>query len=342
MSGIDMLHLTTTDVQIKDMTSQNFGINCSKKQGGGELPKFTDLSGNTVQCNSIFHFSDVATFDYGLKGLRIILNPSKKFHEYNLLSTGKQFNELMNTVQKQCDNLGIKTDVNQMSIARLDLAKNSVMNFPVHYYSEAFGMVKGKRTRNKENISSYYIGNKQHEVCFYDKQAELIERHKGKYYEVVPENFMRSENRFKKTKQVLKHSNISTLSMLKDVTPLELEDIRKNYLNKIIFNQLKSGHQTVIDWNSEVEFFQNIKTSMPRVYMNHWLMLRSVDELMNDFKTLENLKLFFESCGEKRIVVYRNIKKIQQLIDLSRSYKKQRNDISPSELLDEVVLKFAS
>lgn len=339
MSGIDKLWLTTTDVKVKDLTNLNFGVNATRRQGGAELPRYTDIDGNTLECNSVFHKSKVAVYDYGIKGLRIILNPSKLHHAYNLVSTGNQFNDVINRVEADMKNLGIVADVKKMNIARIDLAKNEQMKYPVNSYHSVFNLVKGKRTENLKNINSYYIGNKQHEVCFYDKALEVMHEHNGKYYEQLPDNFMRCEDRLKKTKQVLKFTGISTLNDLIETAPNELDLIRKTYLQKVIFNRLKLGTQAVINWDTEVDFFQKIKSDMPKKYFLHWLTIRSVDSLMNDFGTLDNVKKFLYHAGENKSAIHKNINRLQDIIFEASKYK---NEIPTTELLDEIVEKFVA
>jgi hypothetical protein len=342
MVGIDKLILTTGDFQVTDLKHPLF-VKKAVTKGDESLPRYTDLKGQTIEANNFFinepHLT--ATYDFNQRhGLRIVFNPSKKIHPYKLSGTGDTLNRISDKITAELNSLGIQTNLDTMNINRIDLAKNCEMSQPLFQYHRAFAMLKGKRTQTKDFGETYYIGNKGHETCFYDKRIELI----GNKISVdeLPDNFMRGENRFKKTMQVKKHTGISTFAELKETKDEYLNECRVKFMTNVIFSRSKLGDQLMINYDSEIEFFKRIKESRKKGYFLYWLSLQAIDGLIYKFGSMKNIERFLFDAGENRKVVWSSMNRLKELSATASLLKNNTDKITASDLLNEIVEKFGS
>jgi hypothetical protein len=342
MSGIDKVILTTSDFQVTDLKHPLF-VKKSVVKGDGELPRYTDLKGQTIEANN-FYINEphlIATYDFNQRhGLRIVFNPSKKTHPYILSGTGDALNRVSDKITAELNSLGLNVNLDSMSINRLDLAKNCEMTYPLWQYQKAFSMLKGKRAQTKEFGDTYYIGNKSHETCFYDKRFELMSNRIN--VSDLPENFMRGENRFKKTNQVKKHTGLNSFHELKNVSDDYLNECRVKFLSDVIFSRSKLGQQLMIDYDSEIQFFKRIKESYKKSYFLYWLSLQAIDGLLMKFGNLKNIEKFLLDAGENRKVVWSSINRLKELSATATLFKSDSEQLTASDLLSEIKLKFAS
>jgi hypothetical protein len=337
--GIDKIALTTKDFRVKDLSNTNiFGRNVSIRQGGAELPIYSDLSENKIEANNFYHNGKCAIYDISHnKGLNIHFNPSKVLHPYNLVSTGTELNSHLQAIKKEMGSIGVLTNLDTMNLSRLDLAKNMEMSHPLLVYQDGFRLLKGKRSDSRTAPDGFYVGNKSHETIFYDKGKELKY---NKVTAITPENYLRAEIRYKKSDAVKRYSTFNNCFDLMSADPTDISGIYKTYLNDVIFSRSKIGTQMLIDFDSEIEIYNNLKAQMPKGYFGYWLQINSIDRLMNMFGSIENVKRFLTDAGENRMTIYRNIERIKELIATRGSLSTKRNEVTPLSLLAEVKQKF--
>jgi hypothetical protein len=342
--GIDKIALTTRDFSVNNITKELFAINPNTKQGGGELPIFTDLSGQKLEANSYNHFSKKIGAYYGVNkhGLKIEFNPSNIYHPYNLITAGEQLNQTYNLIQKDLKNIGINVDLSEMKTTRVDIASQDEMQHHPLIYSNAFRQLNGNRQSKKEEPNSFYFQNKEHQVCFYNKREQLLDKYGNGYELNVPKNFMRAEIRALKSGSVLRNIGIKKASEILLLDFDTCKNIRDDYMNKNIFNLRQLGKQQVINFESELKQWQHTRERFPKGYLKHYLALNGVNELLLRFGGFEGIGLFLREAGESRKVINSHLKYLKTLV-LERAFlTKESNEITTEILIKELAKKFAA
>lgn len=338
--GIDKIELTSTDFSVNEISSKIFGINANTKQGGSELPVYFDLKNNTINANNYYHNGLLASYNVNKRGLMVSFNPSTKYHPYNLISTGGEaLNRIVNEVKKEMASIGINTNLDTAKIVRTDLARNVITESPFPFYQSGFRLLKGKRQSNTEYPDGYLIKNKQHQTILYDKGLKL---ELDKALIEIPKNLMRGEIRATKNKTVNRYFEINNISDLLETPPEQIDSFYKDYLNNTIFKRVQIGEQSVIDFDSEIQLYQTLKARKPKGYFNEWIQLCSIDNLLSMFGSIRGIEQFLIECGESRMTVYRNIKRIETLIQIRGMLTNVRKQRTPTELLHEVQMKLTA
>jgi hypothetical protein len=345
MIGIDKIALHTRDFKPLDLTDASlWGVNANRKQGSiGELPTWKDSKGHEIKANGFHHNTDLFNLTIDYKGCNISFNPSKIKHEYNLLSTGVEFKETISTIETEINKI-CSLDFKNMSLCRFDLARNESMDFPISMYFGGLRLLKGKRSESRNEPEGFYIGNRTHQSIFYNKETGL-KYSLGNSNFITPPNFMRGECRYLKSLSVKRYANgIRNINDLFELSPSDLDLSYKNYFNKVIFVRSKLGLQLKIDWNDEIELFKALKKDKPKGYFSYWLQLNSINNLMDQFGSMQSVKDFISSdeLGESTSARYRNLQKLEQLIALRGQLDKQRNVVNDASLLQEIKQRFVA
>jgi len=345
MIGIDKIALHTRDFKPLDLTDLSvWGVNANRKQGStGELPTWKDSKGHEIKANGFHHNTDLFNLTIDYKGCNIQFNPSKIKHEYNLLSAGTELKETMSTIETEINKV-CGLDFKNMSLCRFDLARNESMDFPISMYFGGLRLLRGKRSESRNEPEGFYIGNRTHQSIFYNKETGL--RYSlGNSNFITPPNFMRGECRYLKSLSVKRYANgIRNINDLFELSPSDLDSAYRNYFNRVIFVRSKLGEQLKIDWNDEIQLFQSLKKDMPKGYFSYWLQLNSINNLMEQFGSIQSIKDFISSAelGESRSAVFRNLKKLEQLLALKGQLDKQRNVVTDASLLQEIKQRFVA
>jgi hypothetical protein len=340
-AGIDKIALHSFDFSIKDLTNRDvWGFNANYRQGAGGLPIYSDTKGNRLEANKIYHQSTKtgAIYDVNQMGLLVHFNPSKAHHEYNLLSTGDELNRYVKAIQDEAKQL-LNVNLLDANLVRLDLAKNRAMEQPISTYHNAFRLIKGKRSDTKEQPDGIYIGNKSQETTFYNKKEELAHRF---IQTLTPDNFLRGEIRLKKKDSVSRYAGADTLGALLSTKPKAIEENYNSFLTKNIFSRANIGQQIRIDFKEEMQFFRELKEQRPKAYFRTWLTIQSIDNILREFGSIENLAKFFELAGEHRMNINRNVRYIKEMIAIKGSVDISRNKLTDVALLEELKLKFVA
>lgn len=337
--GIDKIVLQTTDYTVKKIDRSIFGINSNTKQGGAELPIYSDLTGTRIQANGYYHNGKIGSYNVNKHGLQVILNPSNKYHPYDLISTGDKLQDVITELSKESSNIGINFNLDHARITRLDLARNAVLKQPFITYMSALRLLKGTRQNSTEYPDGYLIKNTQHQTIFYDKGLKLK---LDKQPVTPPDNLFRGEIRATKNKTVNRHFELNNLGDLLETAPEQLTTFYKTYLSDKIFKRVEMGDQAQIDFESEIQLYHTLKARRPKGYFNEWLHLCSIDTIMQMFGSLRGLELFLYECGENRMTVYRNVKKVQELIQVRGMLANVRKQVTPSEMLHEMQYKLTA
>lgn len=342
--GIDKLILVSKDFSVSDALTPDFGIDTSKKQGTKDesLPYLlTDAVGREIRAHKIWHNTTQASITINQLGLNLSFNPDKIINPYQLSEINSSgFNDALSVVDKHLHKIGIKVNIEQMKLNRVDLAKQEQMNYSVWQYSDAFRLLASKRKMSKRTyLETQTIGNTQHQVCFYDKEQELSDLGLKNY--ITEKNLMRAEIRMLKSNCTKRIMHAETLKDLRRLHPADVSEIYSGYMQKNIFKGTIS-EQLMLNFDEEVDFIRHLKQADKRNAFKKYLMLKNLDEYLLRIGGIDNFLKLFTAAGFSRPQVWRYRNDLEQLLSLKAGIDKSRQDVSVSVLLDELKLKFAA
>lgn len=344
-TGIDKIGLTSRDFCLKDAGNGQFAIDTSIRQGGQVPPPLLrDGTGRQVDAWKMFHNSEkgIATYNINERGLQVVFNPSKLFHSYHLTSTGNKLNEAIKIVGDEMRSIGIYCELEGMHPSRVDIAGQAEMTLPLFQYEPAYRLLQGKRMKQQRQYEGgFLISNTQTQTIFYDKQKELQYNSKAKI--ILPEtNLLRCEVRQLKNRSVAKVLNIGTLADLQQLSPIQVENIYKSYLNKRIFARQFVSDQLEIDFYSEVEILKSYKQRHSRSAWQYYLMEINLDALLLKFGSLDNFGGLLSEAGYSREQVFRIKNHVRGLLKTKSVNDNKRGEVTTSNLLAELQEKFAA
>lgn len=352
-AGIDKLWVNTSDFQVREVNSSIFGIDTTIAQGGreGELPHLlTDGQGREVRANKIYHNptkegKGFASYTIGRMregvGLMVQFNPSKIIHPYNLAEVGgKSYKEALSLVQAEMDTIGIQANLSNMSINRLDIAKQAEMDFPCYQYDDAFRLMRGIRAKGRSYEGGYYFSNKSTQALFYDKRQEL-QYNKIENILCGEKNFMRAEIRALKNKSVASIMQVGTLAHLNEMGETDLNTCYNKYINNRIFGRASESVQSVINFDGEVDIMKHY-LSMGRGGWLKYLINEGLDDALLRLGGIDMFGRLLSEAGMERSWVFRTKAKVEQMLKEKAKADKLRDNITPATLIAELRQKFAA
>lgn len=341
MTGIDKIQLWAPlqQVAINEANPGIFGFNRSTKQGRADLPLLlTDSTGTPIYANSIYHNSQFAQYSINQVGLQVQFNPSKAKHPYHLAATGKEFSDTVKSIRQEMAAIGINTNLDQMKLVRLDLAKQAEMSNPFGNYIDAFRMLKGKRAKEQRQYpSGYIVGNTRWQTIGYDKGEEL-KQHK---YTIPEKNLMRLESRWLKGQSVSAQFHLATLPELADLTPGELNSIYVAHLNTRYFPKQFEGDQMIMDFETVIDQMKTAQNRYGKGWLFKYLSAINVDTFLQQVGGLEMArKVFLEVASKQRASDY--IKELTDLLYFKSKLDAQTDQQTVASLLCEMQERFAA
>lgn len=124
----------------------------------------------------------------------------KNHYGNNYYSTGEHGTRaVFEKVEKELQEQGIRTNLLDSSLSRVDTFKNIEPVEPFENYAPVFKLLNAKRTQKREYGTTYLLSNTQQEFCIYDKLAEMKMRNEDT--SEFPET-MRFEHRALKKEKV--------------------------------------------------------------------------------------------------------------------------------------------
>ena len=343
--GIDKIQISTQDFELRSLEHWVNDIKKVGKETETDLPTtIRTLDGEDVKGKLYSNQPDVV-FNINSYGLNATFNPSKMYHEYHLLNTGDKLNDAVKHIQETAEYIGLKINIPESRISRLDCAIQGSMNHRPNQYADAFKLCNGKRMINKaEYEGGYRMGNKSVGTICYDKAKEM--RVKG--VEVVPteNNLLRIENQFKKPLALARHMRFNSIPILLKMNPQELKERNGIFLGQKVFKDKRIGSQQIIDFNTEIETFQHIQEETKRgvemVYRHLLIMGGSLADTLLKFGGIDGYFNFLIDAGVSRATAYRFRQHIEKTLRLEAKTQTNKKTVTAADLLEELITKFAA
>lgn len=331
LTGIDKIALTTKEfsVEHKDLlvTKSTSG------QGTQPIYLYTDKAGNEVFGQGSFHNTDRLSMSINGFGMQVLVNPSKLFHPFDLLTDVGKLKDVKAMMEEDLRDVGIRADLDEAKLFRLDLAKQGTMQQPVLMYAEAFRTVKAKRLTGRTYPNGFYFSNKGTEICFYDKglESKVLGAH----------NFMRGEIRFRKGEIVEKYAGVATFSDLLKTDARHLTSCYNQSLQDRMFKVQKSLKENMLDFSQEEQFIQYLKAEYPRGWFKMWLLMEGVEHKVLALGGLEGVKQLLSQV-EHRNNVGRHINELNELLQMKGVYDASKGSLTVAGMVNEVQVMFAA
>jgi hypothetical protein len=157
---------------------------------------------------------------------------------------------------------GISTDLYSSTLSRLDVVKQDHFRFLFPEYTPLFSLLNGKRQFKRVHGTTFTYGNKQRELCIYDKGKEVKESEGLR--DVTPTNVVRAELRLLFHRPVTRTTGLETTRDLVDhygdLTGIYNREIQK-YLTIPTDQVTGSGTQYVLfpgDPEQEMQYLKDL------------------------------------------------------------------------------------
>lgn len=339
--GIDKILLTTKAFKVSDRCS--FRI----KQGDiveGEIVEstlFTDSKGEVKGTKAIYN-SILANVTIDPRGLKLEYNPSKLLHPYHLNNDNQSLKEIYTAIKADLKDNGILLPLEvELSVSRLDIARNEQMSRPIGFYAPLFSSLKGKRQSNKEYPNSYYFYNKSQESNFYDKEKALEFEYKGRNVPEIEPHTMRGELRAKKRDAVGRIYRFNDFSLLLKSSPEYRIERYKGHLKSQLFSTNNPLQTTLFpDYQRNIEYLKALKDKLSRGAVDQYIKSKGIDQLLCEVGTLDNFRMMLLEAGYSDKYSFRIIKNVKEQLHQVAMFYGDTKEENISSLYNEVFEKF--
>lgn len=174
----------------------------------------------------------------------------------NYTATFSDLVRLEKELSKDLEDLGIKTNLKNANIARLDITTNTETKYPMSYYLPIIKRAETERLKSREyGQSTLLLGNQTRQLCLYDKLDCMNEHQETIPTEWQGLNILRTEYRTLKH-QANKKQGFSNFSALLSHDKYEqTKEIHRERVKEFLFNNrdsMTAEHATDI-----FQIFQN-------------------------------------------------------------------------------------
>lgn len=343
--GVDKVLFTTKAFSVKDRC--NFRI----KQGDivdGEVVEsnlFRDELGDVLGTKAIYN-SKIANTTISPIGLKVEYNPSKLLHPYHLNNDNNSLSKIHQIVKKDLkENAGIELGLDaELSLSRLDIARNEQLSKPISAYGPLFSSLKGKRQSNVEYPSSYYFKNKSQESVFYDKVEALKYEYKNVDVPDIVSNTMRAELKAKKRSSVGSIFRFNDMDTFLNCNPDYRVDKYKSQLRKQLFQGDKSHLQTTLftDYDRDIEYLKALKEANSRGAINKFIQSKGLDSLLSEVGSIENFRQMLLEAGYSDKYSFRKVAEIKRQLHEVSMFFGDSSKQNITSLYNEIYAKFVA
>jgi len=252
----------------------------------------------------------------------------------NFYSVGREGSKIViDKVEEELKEIGIKTNINKAKITRIDNFKNVVMEEKFHSYKTIFellNMSRGKEKFTRQFGTTFLKGNATQQICIYDKIVEIDIKniHCSKSGQPMinkkslPDNVARFEHRIFKNKNIKQKLEIELVEdyykkydNIKDY----YQKIMKNNLFKLDIEEIEILYSSKI--MNEMNYFE---FNYGRNWLQKYFQYKGIEAL-----TKVNEEILKEAVRERikdRKKVYRIFKDIREgklIIEVMKSMEGQ-------------------
>jgi hypothetical protein len=286
-----------------------------------------------------FNNSGEAKVEVSNQGLSVHYNPSTLDHEFELTNDLERSWE---RVRYQLRDLGIQWNEEAAAMTRVDLTKQKVMEHPSYVYTNALGLVKGKRMGTRTyGSNAVEVKNTQRGLVCYDKTLQLRET---KNITTAPDNLLRMEARWTSRKSIGQLGtglHLTNVGELVKASTAHLEDCYNKFLTNHVFRT--EGEQLTLDLVKEKDKLAYYRMKHERGAFNAYVSSFGIPELVRTFGAdLSLLEALLHEVGFSRAHVYSLIRDLRAKIDEYNVVQSLHGTTSPLVHLEHLQTTFTS
>ena len=268
-------------------------------------------------------------------------NPTN-FYPLNL----KKEMNVIEQVGSELNNIGIKTNIWNSNISRIDTFTNLETSENFHSYNNIFDLINLSRKKAVDwNGSTYLWKNNQSQITVYNKIDEMVYKLKDKFEKnKYPANVMRIESRRITKKNVLNNFGVMNIDQLF----LNYDELKNNHKKTITNNLFKYEPKEleVIQGQSMANELMRFYQSKNRFWFQKFLTANGLKRLLTitNIDTINKIidDMEFEgSDSRKRVIKHRIKLKMEQAEkDLKYLYLNNETFKTDRQLYQELKTKF--
>jgi len=338
--GIDKVRVHTNDFHLRKLDlEQGWQANLGTLKANHE-PEVWHWTGEGQALDQAkwFNNSGDAIVEVSKRGLSVHFNPSTLDHEFELT---KDLERSWEKVKRQLDTFGVQWDEDGARITRTDLTKQRVMEHPSYVYTNAMGLVRGKRMGTRTyGSNAVEVKNTQRALVCYDKSLELREQ---KNVTTAPDNLLRMEARWTSSKAIGALGtglHLTNVGELVQASTAHLEDCYNKFLTNHVFRT--EGEQLTLDLVKEKETLEFYIDKYGRQGVGHYLFSFGVEKWCEAYGSLELWDETLKATGIERTTRWRYVNRMREAIQTHNEVMKQRGETSPMAHLEHLQNTFTT
>ena len=340
-SGVDKVRLHTRAYVVKDLTGW------SEKGGkviGEDPPAWCrDDRGKVIEGTGFFLNSDLCSVDLSPKGLAVTFNPSKVRHPWQLLTDPVEVGKVGDDVQALLTRNGILTNVDGMTLSRVDLARDRQLSKPLPMYVTACSNLRGKRMRGTEYPQGYRWNNTQRQAILYSKTMEAASRPRDKGRVIIPDDVSRFETRWTKGRPLAKDFGFSSFGDLRRTDPEALTDVYRDALNGTVFHTEPKAVQYILHFDTEADILRGYIDGQ-RGGVFRYLLDMGGGPAVEALGGLDGLRELMAAAGMPERTIRYNVDKVREHTRRAGFVQARRDAsaVTVHTLIDELKTAFAA
>ena len=258
----------------------------------------------------------------------------------NFYSVGEQGTEaVINQVEQQLTENGIKTNLQNAQLSRVDTFKNIQADQSFESYSTLFQLLKCNRGIKRDYGTTFLLSNSQQEFTVYDKLVEM--QNKGISTADFPENTQRYEHRLLNRNKI---NSVYGFSAVADIfkggyaviKEKQLESWKKSLFSYSVEEVVSLGSKQL---EQEMALF---KSKFGSTWFQ-WFLKSYGAYYLAKFAGVEVVKVALENLEADRMKVWRTVKLLEQAkreIDFVKTEEKSQRTVAElyQELQEKVCL----
>ena len=334
--GIDKLRLSVSEYELG--SNHNFTVVQNHHKDNKLDAIYRYKNGNEIRANKMYYNGKLANYTINRYGLKVEFNPNKIYHNYKNANLSR-LPESLKMIEKEAADNGLPVvSLSTSTLSRVDVCRQSEMDGIFQSYLPIFMSLNASRKLTRDYGTTYSMGNKSNELTFYDKGAEIFDKHN----QIIPEaNLMRCEARWKNAKAIKSSLPFNSIETLLKHDDHDLREIHRVYITKHLKRKAKviqlSKHNNLhASITGMKEFFNLGKRDWLIQYLCTFIDIEAAIE--NEFDSYSNYLLALENIGMSRHQFRREKEKMEKYIQL---FSKKSNS-SIDTLFNEFYLKFVS
>lgn len=279
---------------------------------------FTDTSGTQCHGQNAYYNSNTCNLDINKdKGMLVQFCVPKVTTGGNYYTADKQeTRQAFDTVQTHLSDHGIRCNIQEGKVSRLDLTKTVETDHSFSTYLPVLQLLDGKRAKDKRSYQAetMLFGNRSIQVCCYNKIAELHSQ--GLDTSPYPANSFRAELRLLKGRKVHDSLGIATGNDLINHWD-NLEDQRQTLLKDFLFRVSPGDFDKKGTVGSVEDMIKAYSESLGKSWIsdmtrNYWI--SSVLQIVDSDTLISIMRVAYERRGMDKRTISASISKLRRQI----------------------------